>query len=91
MSDEIAQDEEDAEDYDLESLEHRHRGRDEDEVTLRGDDHGPVADDDVVFEIGDDDENEMTPITAKSSAPARQRSERLSGEEERRGLMARSD
>lgn len=95
MSDEIAQDEADAEDYDLESLEHRSRLRDDDdEVTLRGDDQGlPVAEDSVVFEIGDEDEDEMTPITAKSSAPARHPG-RLSGEqaeEERRGLMARSD
>jgi len=94
MSDELAQDEADAEDYDLESLEHRGRDRDDDdEVTLRGDEHSHpvgVGEDSVVFEIGDEDEDEMTPITAKSSAPSRHRPERPSGEhldEERRGLI----
>lgn len=64
MSDEIAQDEEDAEDYDLEALDHRTRVRDDDDdVTLVGDRPG-VADvrhngqphaSDVVFEIGDEE------------------------------------
>lgn len=59
MSDEIAQDEEDAEDYDLESLTHRTRLReDDDDATLvDGQRRGPesIADDHVVFEIGDED------------------------------------
>jgi hypothetical protein len=57
MFDEIAQDEEDAEDYDLEALEHRTRARDDDDdATLVGR-RGPdsVAEDQVVFEIGDED------------------------------------
>ncbi|KAJ3765918.1 hypothetical protein FB446DRAFT_425212 [Lentinula raphanica] len=93
MSDELAQDEADAEDYDLEYLERGRGGRDDDEATLRGDEHGhPVGEDSVVFEIGDEEED-MTPITAKSSAPTRHRpgAERPSGEhaeEERRGLMS---
>ncbi|KAF5388543.1 hypothetical protein D9757_004631 [Collybiopsis confluens] len=100
MSDELAQDEADAEDYDLESLEHRGRVRDDDDdATLRGDDPGhPVGEDSVVFEIGDEDEEEMTPITAKSSALTRQRNGpgpgRLSGEhsnEERRQLMSHGE
>ncbi|KAF5368567.1 hypothetical protein D9758_002282 [Tetrapyrgos nigripes] len=84
---EIAQDEEDAEDYDLEALENRTRLRDDDEATLVGGrrEPGHLAEDSVVFEIGDDDD-EHTPVTAKSH-----HSERLSGEqggeEERRGLM----
>jgi len=57
MSDELAQDEEDAEDYDLEALENRTRARDDDDdATLVGR-HGPdsLAEDHVVFEIGDED------------------------------------
>ncbi|KIY69163.1 hypothetical protein CYLTODRAFT_489174 [Cylindrobasidium torrendii FP15055 ss-10] len=87
MSDELAQDEEDAEDYDMEALEHRSRLRgddhDDDESTLVGDrrNNAPLHDDTVVFEIGDDDEAE-TPIHKK------RRPERLSGEQdERQGLM----
>jgi len=93
MSDEIAQDEEDAEDYDLESMGPRgmvHDEDDDDAATLVGSRRGgrdAVADDNVVFEIGDedgasDDEEEM-----------KKRRRRLSGEqprggdEERQGLM----
>ena len=59
MSDELAQDEADAEDYDLESLEPRGHAAedDEDDRTLvghRGDGHDPISND-VVFEIGDED------------------------------------
>ena len=60
MSDELAQDEQDAEDYDLESMTPRTRLRedDDDDATLvDGQRHRPeaVADDRVVFEIGDED------------------------------------
>ncbi|KIY51272.1 hypothetical protein FISHEDRAFT_64294 [Fistulina hepatica ATCC 64428] len=54
----LAQDEEDAEDYDLEALERRPRHtRDDDETTLVGNRNGAghVVEDHVVFEIGDDD------------------------------------
>ena len=57
MFDEIAQDEEDAEDYDLEALEHRTQARDDDDdATLVGR-RGPdsLTEDHVVFEIGDED------------------------------------
>jgi hypothetical protein len=92
MSDEIAQDEEDAEDYDLDALEHRIRARDDDDdATLVGR-RGPdsVAEDNVVFEIGDEDggSDEDDGMT-----PKKRRGERLSGEqvqagqEEREGLM----
>lgn len=90
MSDEVAQDEEDAEDYDLEAIQSRTQARDDndedDAATLvagrRG--HHPnssLSDDQVVFEIGDEDDDE----------DAKKR--RLSGEnlesvhEEREGLM----
>ncbi|KAF9454091.1 hypothetical protein P691DRAFT_693125 [Macrolepiota fuliginosa MF-IS2] len=91
MSDEIAQDENDAEDYDLESLNHRQRLRDEDDddVTLVGTRNGrpqSLAEDQVVFEIGDEDEDDEDP--SKKRHP-----ERLSGENvhhpgEREGLMS---
>ncbi|KAJ3873727.1 hypothetical protein F5051DRAFT_114881 [Lentinula edodes] len=92
MSEELAQDEADAEDYDLEYLERGRGARNDNEATLRGDEHGhPVGEDSIVFEIGDEEED-MTPITAKSSAPTWHCPERLSGEhaeEERRGLMSK--
>ena len=94
MSDEIAQDEEDAEDYDLEAIQSRSRARDEDDdddaATLvagrRGNPHAPITAEDVVFEIGDEDEDD------EDSAKKR-KVERLSGENnrgnegEREGLM----
>ena len=70
MFDELAQDEEDAEDYDMEALEHRtaanedfhlHREDDDDAATLVG--RGPgsiIAEDAVVFEIGDEDAHELS-------------------------------
>jgi hypothetical protein len=95
MSDEIAQDENDAEDYDLESLAHRQRLReeDDDDVTLVGSRNGrpqSIAED-VVFEIGDEDDDEEDPTKKR-------RPERLSGENnahhpsgERQGLMSQED
>ncbi|EIW64216.1 uncharacterized protein TRAVEDRAFT_41629 [Trametes versicolor FP-101664 SS1] len=84
----IAQDEEDAEDYDLESLEHRTDARglhetDDDAATLVG---RPVGDDAVVFEIGDED----GAGSDDEDAPKKRRGERerLDGaEHEREGLM----
>jgi len=72
MSDELAQDDEDAEDYDLEALEHRTRARDDDDdededgatlVGRRG--PGSIGEDQVVFEIGDEDagsDDEDSPV-----------------------------
>lgn len=64
MSDELAQDEEDAEDYDLEALEHRTHTRmmddEDDDETLVGSRRGgpaSIAEDAVVFEIGDEDDH----------------------------------
>lgn len=62
MSDELAQDEEDAEDYDLEAIEHRTeaRRRDDDEATLVGGrGAASVNEDAVVFEIGDEDAHDL--------------------------------
>lgn len=95
MSDELAQEEEDAEDYDLEAIQMRGErakmeammgidamGQDtrEGRIALRGDD----ADDDgdTVFEIGDegsDDEGEGGRRKSKE------------GENERKGLMSKGD
>jgi len=90
MSDEIAQDEEDAEDYDLEAIHERTRAReDDDNATLVGGDgrqRGNIAQD-VVFEIGDEEpgsDGEDEVITKKR----RQSEQRESGgEHEREGLM----
>jgi hypothetical protein len=59
MSDELAQDEEDAEDYDLDSMGQRGRPDDDDDdaatlVGVRRGGHDPVADDNVVFEVLND-------------------------------------
>jgi hypothetical protein len=63
MSDELAQDEEDAEDYDLDAIESRieARGRDDDEATLVGGrGAASVNEDAVVFEIGDEDAHDLS-------------------------------
>ncbi|TFK36947.1 lung seven transmembrane receptor-domain-containing protein [Crucibulum laeve] len=89
MSDEIAQDEEDAEDYDLEAIQHRTRVREDDEATLVGARRGgpdSIAEDNVVFEIGDEDDED-------DDAAKKRHAQRLSGEaprgqdSEREGLM----
>lgn len=64
MFDELAQDEEDAEDYDMEALERRtdafHERDDDDNATLVGRGPGSMAEDAVVFEIGDEDAQELS-------------------------------
>lgn len=65
MSDELAQDEEDAEDYDLDAIERRidARGydRDDDDATLVGGrGAASVNEDAVVFEIGDEDAHDLS-------------------------------
>ena len=87
MFDELAQDEEDAEDYDLEALERRTEARglreDDDAATLVG---RPVGDDAVVFEIGDEDGQGSDD---EDASPKKRRGERHEGgtEHEREGLM----
>ena len=58
MFDEIAQNEEDAEDYDMEALERRTEARngamDDDAATLVDRGPGSIPAEEVVFEIGDD-------------------------------------
>lgn len=80
LSDEIAQDEEEAEDYDLEAIQHRTRLRHEDDeddaATLVGGRQGYVgaSGDDVVFEIGDEEDEE------EDGSKKRKAQNRLSGE-----------
>ncbi|KAJ3516362.1 hypothetical protein NLJ89_g1171 [Agrocybe chaxingu] len=81
MSDEIAQDEEDAEDYDLEAIQSRSHLREEDDddddaatlVAGRRGNSSNVTNDDVVFEIGDEDDED-------DEAAKRRKAQRLSGE-----------
>ncbi|KAF4604973.1 hypothetical protein EYR40_003756 [Pleurotus pulmonarius] len=95
MSDELAQDEEDAEDYDLEALESRTRARDDDDddnATLVGDRRGgpaPLRDDHVVFEIGDEDAGSDDEDESKKQGRIKlQSSENLPGDaQERQGLI----
>ncbi|EJF66842.1 hypothetical protein DICSQDRAFT_151254, partial [Dichomitus squalens LYAD-421 SS1] len=83
MFDELAQDEADAEDYDLEALERRGEPgfkEDDDAATLVG---RGVGEDAVVFEIGDEDADEDDATT-----PKKRRVEQHDGaEHERQGLM----
>jgi hypothetical protein len=98
MSDELVQDEADAEDYDLESLEHRgvHQpGHDDDDdaATLVGGRRPTApADDRVVFEIGDEDahgsEDDEEDKNWRGAAAPHDRAE--GGAHEREGLMGGS-
>jgi hypothetical protein len=95
MSDELAQDEADAEDYDLESLERRdqvHVPEDDDDAATLVGGRRPTApvDDRVVFEIGDehgsDDEDEADHNKSWSGAGT-QEDRAEGGAHERQGLM----
>ena len=98
MSDELAQDEEDAEDYDLEALENRTNSRvmddddDDDDQTLVGSRRGgpaSIAEDAVVFEIGDEDDHGSDD---EDSHTKRKHNSQPSGDgshREREGLMGR--
>jgi len=93
MSDEIAQDEEDAEDYDLEAIQNRSQVPDDDDddaATLvggrRGNPNASLTEDNVVFEIGDEEDDD-------EEATKKRKAGRLSGENlrgnngEHEGLM----
>ncbi|KAH8099260.1 lung seven transmembrane receptor-domain-containing protein [Cristinia sonorae] len=90
MFDEIAQDEEDAEDYDMEALERRTEARgmgmDDDAITLVDRGPGAVHSDEVVFEIGDDghdgSDDEDSVSAKKRRGPVQE-----GPEHEREGLM----
>lgn len=105
MSDELAQDEADAEDYDMDALERQGHGRedDDDAATLvnhpgRSQNRGAVGDDAVVFEVGEhdlsDDEDETKAAQAvaamRREEPSRER-EHDGQESERQGLIGGSD
>lgn len=91
MSDEIAQEDEDAEDYDPEALQLRTRAREDDEVTLVNNRREPeaLAEDHVVFEIGDEDagSDDETENAAKKRRGERKSAEENGTMDERAGLM----
>ncbi|TCD66492.1 hypothetical protein EIP91_001317 [Steccherinum ochraceum] len=91
MFDEIAQNEEDAEDYDMEALEQRTEARamglDDDAATLVDRGPGSIPVDEVVFEIGDDgqgsDDEDVNAKKRRGAPPQHDEGE----EHEREGLM----
>jgi hypothetical protein len=93
MFDELAQDEEDAEDYDLEALEHRTEAMeaahhdDDDTATLVGREPRSMADDAVVFEIGDEDAHELSDDEDPAKRRRREDSHHDGEAHEREGLM----
>ncbi|KAG2076869.1 hypothetical protein BDR04DRAFT_1089135 [Suillus decipiens] len=94
MSDEIAQEDEDAEDYDLDTLQQRTVAREDDEVTLVNSrrETEALAEDHVVFEIGDedigsDDEGEAA-VKKRHGGERRPSGDKQDGaDEERQGLI----
>lgn len=91
MFDELAQDPDDAEDYDLEALERRADAQaivdgDDDTATLVGTrGNGSIAEDAVVFDIGDEDADDEDSVSAKKR---RTGADHADGEDhEREGLM----
>jgi hypothetical protein len=89
MSDEIAQDEEDAEDYDTEALELRSRAMDDDDdATLVGRRGPDTMADNVVFEIGDEDAGSDDEDSSTKRLRDRSSSDRnASAQSERERLM----
>lgn len=96
MSDELAQDEEDAEDYDLEALENRTGSRmddDDDDETLVGSRRGgpaSIAEDAVVFEIGDEDDHGSDDEDNDTKRKHNHQSSGDGSRREREGLMERN-
>ena len=91
MFDELAQDEEDAEDYDLEALEHRTAAReDDDDATLVGR-QGPdsLAEDHVVFEIGDEDDDDVDTPSSKRRRGGPNGTQHHEGEADEQVLIGR--
>ena len=100
MSDELAQDEEDAEDYDLEALENRTNTRvmddddddDDDDGTLVGSRRGgpaSLAEEAVVFEIGDEDDHGSDDEDGHAKRKHGRQSSGDGTHREREGLMER--
>ncbi|KAI5982726.1 lung seven transmembrane receptor-domain-containing protein [Pisolithus albus] len=92
MSDELAQEDEDAEDYDLEALQSRTAAREDDEITLVNNrrEPEPLAENHVVFEIGDEDagSDDEADATKKRRGGERKSVEEHEGStDEREGLM----
>ncbi|KAF9015617.1 lung seven transmembrane receptor-domain-containing protein [Cyathus striatus] len=80
----------DAEDYDLEALQHRTHTREDDEVTLVGSRRGgpeTLAQDHVVFEIGDEDDDDDDGSKKRNQSERHSTENYRSEESERQGLM----
>lgn len=91
MSDEIAQDEEDAEDYDLDALESRGQPHplNADGIPQAPTRRRSLGEENVVFEIGeerDSDDEDRHRRTPRAGRP--RRSDDLEGGQEREGLMS---
>lgn len=92
MSDEIAQDEEEAEDYDMDALESRGQPHplNADGIPQAPPRRRSLGEEDVVFEIGeerDSDDEEGPRRTPRSGRPGRS-ADLEGGQEEREGLMS---
>ena len=91
LSDELAQDETEAEDYDLESFGRRGRGHpedDDDDATLVGRRGDETISNDIVFEIGEEDGGSEDEDENKTKKRRTERSRRDNGQgEESRGLV----
>jgi len=92
MSDELAQDEEDAEDYDMDALESRGQPHplNADGIPQALPGRRSLGEEDVVFEIGeerDSDDEDALRRTPRSGRPQRS-DDHEGGREEREGLMS---
>ena len=92
MSDELAQDEEDAEDYDLDTMESRGQPHplNADGIPQALPGRRSLGDEGVVFEIGEEresDDEEAQRFTPRSGRPQR-RDDLGGGREEREGLIS---
>ncbi len=87
MSDELAQDEADAEDYDLDALE---RARDDDEETLVGGRQRGIAlpTDEVVFEIGEEDHRDSDSESGRKGQSEETGGRGRGGNQEQRRLIS---
>ena len=95
MFDELAQNPEDAEDYDLEALEHRDgpmriSDNDDDASTLVGRAGGSMAEDAVVFDIGDDEGDDDGADADEEYAPSLGRTSWVNLGERRKGTSRRT-
>ena len=92
MSEELAQEDEDAEDYDLEAFQNRTTAREDNEITLVNNHREPesLAENQVVFEIGDEDagsDEEADTGKRRRGGERKTTKEHDDSSDERQGLM----